>query len=351
MQQACSGISKTGISVNNPALSIKNLSLSFFTDDGEVEAVRDVSLSIAKGEIVVLVGESGCGKSTLCRSVVKLIPPYSHIKEGSICLGGEDITGFSEKEMQAVRGKKVGMVFQSPLTTLNPVMSVGKQLREALLRKETVSKEKADEEAARLLELVGIFDGKDRLSMMPAEFSGGQRQRISLAIALASEPELLLADEPTTALDVTVQLHLLDLLKHLAKKKGLAILFVTHDLGVAAHIADRVGIMYAGKIVEIGTAEEIFYHPAHPYTWGLLGSLPSARRTDKKLIAIPGLPPDPAHLPKGDAFAERNDYALAIDYKKEPPCFTLSETHQARTWLLDPRAPEVTNPFTRGNPE
>lgn len=325
-------------------LDIRGLSLSFFTHDGEVEAVRDVSLSLHKGEIVALVGESGCGKSTLCRSIVKLIPSYARIKKGQILIHDRDITDLSEKEMRHIRGTEVGMVFQNPLTTLNPVMTVGSQLREALMRLPEMTKEKAEEESIRLLELVGIPDGKERLSMTPGEFSGGQRQRVTLAIALASKPELLLADEPTTALDVTVQLRLLDLFKRLAKEQGLAILLVTHDLGVAACLADRVGIMYAGRMVEIGDTDEIFYDPRHPYTWGLLGALPSAERSDRRLTAIEGMPPDMANLPKGDAFADRNAYALAIDYEKEPPMFSVSPTHMVATWLLDPRAPKVELP-------
>lgn len=325
-------------------LDIRGLSLSFFTHDGEVEAVRDVSLSLHKGEIVALVGESGCGKSTLCRSIVKLIPSYARIKKGQILIHDRDITDLSEKEMRHIRGTEVGMVFQNPLTTLNPVMTVGTQLREALMRLPEMTKEKVEEESIRLLELVGIPDGKERLSMTPGEFSGGQRQRVTLAIALASKPELLLADEPTTALDVTVQLRLLDLFKRLAKEQGLAILLVTHDLGVAACLADRVGIMYAGRMVEIGDTDEIFYDPRHPYTWGLLGALPSAERSDRRLTAIEGMPPDMAHLPKGDAFADRNAYALAIDYEKEPPMFSVSPTHMVATWLLDPRAPKVELP-------
>ena len=257
-------------------LDIRGLSLSFFTHDGEVEAVRDVSLSLHKGEIVALVGESGCGKSTLCRSIVKLIPSYARIKKGQILIHDRDITDLSEKEMRHIRGTEVGMVFQNPLTTLNPVMTVGSQLREALMRLPEMTKEKVEEESIRLLELVGIPDGKERLSMTPGEFSGGQRQRVTLAIALASKPELLLADEPTTALDVTVQLRLLDLFKRLAKEQGLAILLVTHDLGVAACLADRVGIMYAGRMVEIGDTDEIFYDPRHPYTC-LLYTSPSPR--------------------------------------------------------------------------
>lgn len=325
-------------------LDIRGLSLSFFTHDGEVEAVRDVSLSLHKGEIVALVGESGCGKSTLCRSIVKLIPSYARIKKGQILIHDRDITDLSEKEMRHIRGTEVGMVFQNPLTTLNPVMTVGTQLREALMRLPEMTKEKVEEESIRLLELVGIPDGKERLSMTPGEFSGGQRQRVTLAIALASKPELLLADEPTTALDVTVQLKLLDLFKRLAKEQGLAILLVTHDLGVAACLADRVGIMYAGRMVEIGDTDEIFYDPRHPYTWGLLGALPSAERSDRRLTAIDGMPPDMANLPKGDAFADRNAYALAIDYEKEPPMFSVSPTHMVATWLLDPRAPKVELP-------
>lgn len=325
-------------------LDIRGLSLSFFTHDGEVEAVRDVSLSLHKGEIVALVGESGCGKSTLCRSIVKLIPSYARIKKGQILIHDRDITDLSEKEMRHIRGTEVGMVFQNPLTTLNPVMTVGAQLREALMRLPEMTKEKVEEESIRLLELVGIPDGKERLSMTPGEFSGGQRQRVTLAIALASKPELLLADEPTTALDVTVQLRLLDLFKRLAKEQGLAILLVTHDLGVAACLADRVGIMYAGRMVEIGDTDEIFYDPRHPYTWGLLGALPSAERSDRRLTAIEGMPPDMANLPKGDAFADRNAYALAIDYEKEPPMFSVSPTHMVATWLLDPRAPKVELP-------
>lgn len=325
-------------------LDIRGLSLSFFTHDGEVEAVRDVSLSLHKGEIVALVGESGCGKSTLCRSIVKLIPSYARIKKGQILIHDRDITDLSEKEMRHIRGTEVGMVFQNPLTTLNPVMTVGSQLREALMRLPEMTKEKVEEESIRLLELVGIPDGKERLSMTPGEFSGGQRQRVTLAIALASKPELLLADEPTTALDVTVQMRLLDLFKRLAKEQGLAILLVTHDLGVAACLADRVGIMYAGRMVEIGDTDEIFYDPRHPYTWGLLGALPSAERSDRRLTAIEGMPPDMTHLPKGDAFADRNAYALAIDYEKEPPMFSVSPTHMVATWLLDPRAPKVELP-------
>lgn len=326
--------------MNNTVLDIQHLAVSFYLPQGEVKAVRGVSLSLEEGEIVVLAGESGCGKSALCRSIVKLLPRYAVVKSGHIVIGGHDITQYTEKDMQAVRGLEVGMVFQNPLTTLNPVLSIGTQLAEALKRRTSAGARELNEQAVGLLEQVGIQQGKERLAMMPAEFSGGQRQRITLAIALASQPRLLIADEPTTALDVTVQLRMIDLLRNLAKNSGLTVLLVTHDLGVAARIADRVGIMYAGKLVEIGTTEEIFSDPRHPYTQGLLAALPSAARVHKRLRFIPGMPPDMLHVPAGDAFANRNPRAMAIDYEEEPPFFSLSRTHRAATWTLDPRAPE-----------
>lgn len=326
-------------------LDIQSLSLTFHTEQGEVHAVRDVSLSLQAGEIMALVGESGCGKSTLCRSVVKLLPEYASITKGAIYVKGKDVVPFTDAQMRDIRMVDVGMVFQNPLSTLNPVLSVGKQMREALERMyPTESEEELNKRAADLLELVGISNGQERLPMMPSTFSGGQQQRITLAIALATKPSILLADEPTTALDVTVQLHLLDLLKKLAKTEKLAILLVTHDLGVAARIADRIGIMYAGRIIETGTVEDIFYRPEHPYTWGLLGALPSVDHKQNRLVSIPGMPPDLSLPIVGDAFADRNEYALGIDYKEEPPMFSVSDTHKAATWLLDERAPKIEKP-------
>lgn len=324
-------------------LEIEDLSLCFDTSAGKIEALRQVSLQLHAGEILVLAGESGCGKSVLCRSVLKLLPPFAHITGGAIRIQGQDVTAYTERQMASLRGRVVSMVFQNPLTTLNPAMTMGEQLREALNRDGTMSRAEADRQAVALLEMVGIHDGAYRLGQVPQAFSGGQRQRCALAIALAAKPAVLLADEPTTALDVTVQVQILDVLRDLRRKQGLSMIFVTHDLGVAAHLADRVGIMYAGRIVEIGTAEEIFYDARHPYTWGLLAALPSYSNAGR-LQAIPGMPPDMLHPPKGDAFAERNACALAIDYEQEPPMFSISPTHQAATWLLDPRAPKVDPP-------
>ena len=328
--------------MNDTPLEIENLTLSFYMPYGEVQALRGVSLSLKKGEILVLAGESGCGKSVLCKSVLHLLPRHAKIKEGSITLCGQDVTTASEKEMTAIRGTKAAMVFQNPLTTLMPSMTIGAQLQEALRRRH-LSPDEEKHEAVALLEAVGIEDAERRLSQLPLAFSGGMRQRCALAIALAARPQVLLADEPTTALDGTIQIQILDLLRRLRDETGLSILLVTHDLGVAAHIADRVGILYAGRLVEIGTAEEIFYDPRHPYTWGLLASLPSASQ-GRRLTPIDGMPPDLLMPPEGDAFASRNPYALAIDYEEQPPFFTISPTHQAATWLLDPRAPHMEPP-------
>lgn len=258
--------------MSEPAIDIRDVSIQFQTELGVVQALRHVSLTIQPGEIVVLVGESGCGKSVLCRSILKLLPRNSKQTTGQILLGQRNITSYTEKQMEQLRGKTLAMVFQNPLTTLNPSMTMGTQLREAICHRQQMSRAAADARASELLQLVGIADGAHRLDLLPQAFSGGQRQRCSLAIALAQEPQILIADEPTTALDVTVQLEILDLLRNLQRRQDLTILFVTHDLGVAARIADRIGIMYAGKLVEIGTADDIFYDARHPYTWGLLGA-------------------------------------------------------------------------------
>lgn len=331
--------------MDKPSIDIQDLSVQFETDLGIVHALRHVSLSLYPGEILVLAGESGCGKSVLCRSILHLLPRNSKITTGSIWVANKNVTTYSEKQMENLRGSVVSMVFQNPLTTLNPSMTMGAQLREAICHRQQLSKEEANQQAVELLRLVGITDGKERLDLLPSAFSGGQRQRCALAIALGQKPQILLADEPTTALDVTVQLEILDLLKELRRSQGLSIIFVTHDLGVAARIADRIAILYAGKIVEIGTAEDIFYDARHPYTWGLLGALPAAVPKGERLVAIPGMPPDLLVEPKGDAFAPRNAYAMNIDYEEEPPLFTISTTHKAATWLLDKRAPHVEPPY------
>ena len=324
-------------------LSIENLRIHFETFAGEVQAIRGVNLKLQKGETLALVGESGSGKSVTAKSVMKLLSNNAVVKEGTITFKGENILEKSERDMQSIRGKEIAMVFQDPMTSLDPTMKIGKQITEVIIKHEKASKEEADKRAEELLELVGIPNAKERMKQYPHQFSGGQRQRIVIAIALACNPDVLIADEPTTALDVTIQAQILELLKELQQKFQMAIIFITHDLGVVANVADRVAVMYAGKVVEVGTAEEVFYNPQHPYTWGLLRSMPTLHTGDT-LYAIPGSPPDLLDPPVGDAFALRSDVALEIDRVKEPPMFEVSPTHFAATWLLDPRAPKVPVP-------
>ena len=255
-------------------LELKNYSVSFDTPDGEVQAVRNVDLTVKKGEILCIVGESGCGKTVMCRSVMKLLPPNAHVKSGEISLCGENITAYKRKKMEKLCGSKVSMVFQDPMLTLNPTIPVGKQITEAIIKNQKVSRDEAKKRAVEMLKLVGIPDAEQRYGLQPHFFSGGMRQRCVLAIALACDPEILFADEATTALDATVEARILDLLLELREKTGISIVFISHDLGAVARIADRVAVMYAGKIIEIGTAEDVYYDPRHPYTWGLLSSLP-----------------------------------------------------------------------------
>ena len=327
-------------------LEVSHLKVGFGTEAGEVQAVRDVSFSLKEGEVLAIVGESGCGKSVLCKSIMKMLPSNARIKEGNIFANGVDITGYKEREMAKLRGKFFSMVFQDPMTTLNPTMTIGEQIAEAIrLKNPRITKKELETQVEELLDLVGITNPKEQKKMYPYHFSGGMRQRSVLAIALAGNPSVLIADEPTTALDVTIQAQILDLFREIQKKRNTATIFVTHDLGVVARVADRVAVMYAGKIVEIGTVEDIFYDARHPYTWGLMQALPAFAKKHGHLQMIPGMPPSLIHPPQGDAFAARNPYALAIDYKKEPPMFRISETHAAATWLLDERAPKVLSPF------
>lgn len=323
-------------------LEVKKLSVSIDTEEGTVEAVREVSFSLQAGEVLAIVGESGSGKSILCKSIMKLLPPSARIAAGEILLEGTDIAGLQGREMERLRGKSFAMVFQDPGTVLNPTMSIGSQIAEAVrVHGPDLSEEEVAGRVLELLELVGIDHGRERQRLYPHNFSGGMKQRCVMAIALASRPRLLFADEPTTSLDVTVQAQILDLLCELQQKLHMATVFVTHDLGVVARVADRVAIMYAGRIVEMGTAEEIFYDPRHPYTWGLLQSLPFRARGRRRLPTIPGNPPFLVNPPKGDAFACRNPYALAIDYEEAPPIFPVTDTHWAATWLLAPEAPAI----------
>lgn len=327
-------------------LELKDLAISFDTPEGEVQAVRGVNLSLKKGEILAVVGESGCGKSVMCQSVLKLLPKNGRITGGQIIVDGVDITHFPEKKMRPLRGNVMSMVFQDPMTTLNPTMPIGKQITEALLKHHKISKEEARKRAIEMLDLIGIENPEARFSLQPHFFSGGMRQRCVLAIALALSPQILFADEPTTSLDVTVQAKIIDLLRSLRDRLGISIVFVSHDLGVVARLADRVAVMYAGKVVEIGDVEEVFYDPRHPYTWGLMQALPSLVKEGESLKSIPGMPPVMLNPPPGDAFAVRNQYAMKIDYEEMPPMFQVSPTHFAATWLLDERAPKIAAPIS-----
>lgn len=326
-------------------LEVKNLSVSFDSPAGEVQAVRDVSFSLKKGEILAIVGESGCGKSVLCKSIMKLLPVSARIKSGSISVLGQDITKYKERDMQKIRGKIFSMIFQDPMTALNPTIKIGQQIAEAILvHEKKMTKGQVYQRVIELMELVGIERPQERFHLYPYNFSGGMRQRSVMAIALAANPDILFADEPTTALDVTIQAQILDLLREVQEKLGTATILVSHDLGVVARAADRVAVMYAGKIVETGTAEEVYYDPRHPYTWGLMRSLPAFSRGKSSLYSIPGMPPTLVNPPKGDAYACRNEYALGIDYEEMPPMFRITDTHYAATWLLDERAPKIIPP-------
>lgn len=319
-------------------LEVKDLEVSFNTEEGEVQAVRGVNFHLNKGETLAIVGESGSGKSVTTQSIVKLISsPPGVIKNGQVIYNGEDLLKKSEKELSEVRGKDIAMIFQDPMSSLNPTMRVGKQIMEALTTHLDMSKQEARKRAIRLLDLVGIPMPEKRIDQYPFEFSGGMSQRVMIAIALAANPKILVADEPSTALDVTIQAQILELLKELQSELDTSIIFITHDLGVVANVADRVAVMYAGKIVEVGDVEEVFYNPQHPYTRGLLASMPDMDSTSRdELDAIPGSPPDLLHPPKGDAFAQRNPNALDIDFEKQPPMFQVSDSHFAATWLLHP---------------
>ncbi|ART75805.1 peptide ABC transporter ATP-binding protein [Sutcliffiella horikoshii] len=328
-------------------LEVKNLHVSFDTFGGEVKAIRGVDFDLKKGETLAIVGESGSGKSVTTKTVMRLLPKHnSNIKHGEILFDGKDLAKLSDKEMQNIRGKDISMIFQDPMTSLNPTMTVGKQIMEGIIKHQKLSKSAAAEKAIDLLRLVGIPMPEERFKQYPHQFSGGMRQRVVIAISLACNPKVLIADEPTTALDVTIQAQILDLMKDLQKKIDTSIIFITHDLGVVANVADRVAVMYGGQIIETGTVDEIFYDPRHPYTWGLLSSMPDLDLGDEdELYAIPGSPPDLSDPPKGDAFAPRNEFAMQIDLEMEPPMFQISKTHFAKTWLLHEDAPAVEPPL------
>lgn len=324
-------------------LSVKNLHVNFRTYAGEVKAIRDISFDLNKGETLAIVGESGSGKSVTTKTLMGLSEKNAEVS-GQIDFKGRNLTELKEEDWVQIRGNEIAMIFQDPMTSLDPTMKIGMQIAEPILLHEKVSKQEALDRALQLMKDVGIPNAAEHINDYPHQWSGGMRQRAVIAIALAANPEILIADEPTTALDVTIQAQILQLLKDIQKERQSSIIFITHDLGVVAGMADRVAVMYAGKIVEYGTVDEVFYNPQHPYTWGLLNSMPTTDTEAGSLEAIPGTPPDLLYPPRGDAFAARNAYALDIDHEEIPPMFKVSDTHFAATWLLDERAPEVTPP-------
>lgn len=325
-------------------LEVKDLHVSFKTHNGNVRAIRGVSFDLYKGETLAIVGESGSGKSVTTKVLMGILAKNGIIENGEVIFEGKDITKLSKKEMTKIRGKDIAMIFQDPMTSLNPTMTIGKQILECIIEHQNYSKKEAKEKAIELIDLVGITHPEKRYKQYPHQLSGGMRQRVVIAIALACNPKILIADEPTTALDVTIQSQILELIKELQEKIGLSIIFITHDLGVVANVADRVAVMYAGRFVEYGTSEEIFFDPKHPYTWGLLASVPDMDDDEDELYAIPGSPPNLLYPPKGDAFALRSEFALNIDMDEEPPFFKITDTHYAATWLLHEQAPKLEMP-------
>jgi oligopeptide transport system ATP-binding protein len=331
-------------------LEVKDLRISFGTYAGEVQAVRGVSFDVRRGETLAIVGESGSGKTVTAKSLMRLLPEANtRIKGGEAIFEGQDLLKLSERQMQNVRGSKIAMVFQDPMTSLDPTMKIGKQIEESLKKHLGLSGRRATERAVELLKLVGIPNPEDRVKQYPHQFSGGMRQRVVIAIALACDPQILIADEPTTALDVTIQAQILELLRELQEQLGMSVILITHDLGVVAHTAHRIAVMYAGKVVETGTLREIFYNPQMPYTWGLLASipLPTADR-GKELIPIPGSPPDMLDPPNGCPFTPRCPYAMRICSEEMPGYTTFSPEHKAACWLHHPMAPNVEPPVRVG---
>jgi oligopeptide/dipeptide ABC transporter ATP-binding protein len=324
-----------------PVLSVKDLAVEFATYGGTVKAVRGVSFDVYPGEVLAIVGESGCGKSVTCQSLLGLIPcPPGKITSGSAVLGERDILRLRSRELEAIRGAEISMIFQDPLTSLNPTMTVGQQIAEVLIKHQRMSKKAALEESVNIMKLVQIPEAKSRLKQYPHEFSGGMRQRIMIAIALACKPKILIADEPTTALDVTIQGQILELLRHLREEIDMAVILVTHDLGVVASVADRVAVMYAGQIIETGSVDELFAKPSHPYTLGLQSAIPNPLKVEVKLTPIPGSPPDLFSPPKGCGFAARCPYVMEVCTAFIPPEFSSlnksknnAAKRYARCWL------------------
>ena len=326
-------------------LSAKDVEVKFNLRGRTLTAVRGASLDLYEGETLAIVGESGCGKSVFTKSFIGMLDKNGSVTGGQILYRGEDLTKYTtEEEWLRIRGKKIAMVFQDPMTSLNPVRTIGEQIAEVITWHFGTDHEQAKLEAIEILKRVGIADAEYRYKQYPNEFSGGMRQRVVIAIAVACRPKILICDEPTTALDVTIQAQILKLIHNLREKYQLTTVYITHDLGVVANVADRIAVMYAGDIIELGLCEEVFYQPKHPYTWALLSSLPQMGVKGELLYSIHGTPPNLFQEIKGDAFAPRNPKALKIDFEKRPPYFDVSPTHKARTWLLDPRAPKIDPP-------
>lgn len=335
-------------------LQIRDLDITFRTTAGPVHAIRGVNIDLYKGETVAIVGESGSGKSVTMKAAMGILASNATVTNGSIEYtyrndgGNMETVDILKKDKKWIRrnvnGKRIAMVFQDPMTSLDPTMSIGKQIMEGMIWHYKTPKAEAWKRSVELLKEVGIEDAEKRMKNYPHQLSGGMRQRVVIAIALSCNPELLICDEPTTALDVTIQAKIIELVRKVQKERGISVIYITHDLGVVAKVADYVNVMYAGKIVEKGLINDIFYDPRHPYTWGLLSAMPDLETDDERLYTIPGSPPNLLHEKPGDAFAPRNKYALVLDDKADPPMFRISDTHYAATWLLDPRAPKVEMP-------
>ncbi len=335
-------------------LDIRGLDISFRTNAGTVHAIRGVNLDLCRGETVAIVGESGSGKSVTMKAAMGLLDSNATVNAGEILYTYTDEAGTKQTVdllklpkktlRQQFNGQRIAMVFQDPMTSLDPTMTIGKQIMEGMFLHKHMDKQAAKARALELLELVGIPDAEKRFRNYPHQLSGGMRQRVVIAVALSADPDILICDEPTTALDVTIQAKILELIMKIQKEMKLSVIYITHDLGVVAKVADYVNVMYAGKIVEVGNVNEIFYEPLHPYTWGLLSAMPDLDTDDDRLYSIPGSPPNLLHEPKGDAFAARNRFALVIDEKAEPPLFQVTPTHFAATWLLHPDAPKIEMP-------
>ena len=330
-------------------ISARDVEIQFSLRGRTLKAIRKCSLDLYEGETLAIVGESGSGKSVFTKTFVGMLDVNGKITGGSIQFEGRDMAKFTEKDWLGVRGKKISMVMQDPMTSLNPLKKIGKQIEESIIKHQGLKGEAAKAAAIEMLGKVGIPDPARRYEQFPHEFSGGMRQRVVIAIAAACKPQVLICDEPTTALDVTIQAQILQLIRELQKELGMSVIYITHDLGVVANVADRVAVMYAGQIVEYGTVEEIFYDAWHPYTWALLQALPQLGVKGEQLPTIDGTPPNLFNDIHGDAFAPRNKKALAIDFVKEPPFFDVSPTHAAKTWYLDPRAPKIERPHSIQN--